>query len=168
MNAPILSSTDRSGALYRNKSLPAHMMGGAPPRRDNIPGKHAVPSSPRNNRPTFSIMLNELETLELKMELERQHETPALPPAYVPMTRTSSQNHARVVQSSSVLGSEYFEFGPVALWRFLHSDHADPENDIDGVILLSLSEHDMQAELGINDALFHRNVVSLVQQLHAH
>ncbi|KAI8615997.1 hypothetical protein BC830DRAFT_1168138 [Chytriomyces sp. MP71] len=107
MNSPILSSTDRPGALYRNKSLPAHMMGGAPPRRDNIPGKHAVPSSPRNNRATFSVMLNELDALELTMELERPHGTPALPPAYVPMTRTSSQNHVPVVQSSSVLRNEF-------------------------------------------------------------
>ncbi|KAI8617897.1 hypothetical protein BC830DRAFT_54541 [Chytriomyces sp. MP71] len=118
MTSPVLAPTERPGPLYRNKSLPAHMMSGAPPRRDSNQGKDVVPSSPRSKRPAFSVMLNELEALELSMEMERQQGPPALPPAFAPMTKTSSQNRAPVIvgRSPPDSGNEFLELGPLELW----------------------------------------------------
>ncbi|KAI8843490.1 hypothetical protein BJ741DRAFT_704706 [Chytriomyces cf. hyalinus JEL632] len=187
----ISSSNDSRYPLTQSKSVPTLSHRTSKKEVNGIDLSRS--SSRRQDKNTFSYMLNELEAMELSLDSERQ---PSLPATNSYESLTQQGKSSSVQSSPSMRGAapvdiltgrsrsggsralhDFSEYGPVGEWsntvvcdalRRLGGSvsvvQSFSDNQIDGSVLLSLSEEDLRSELGVNEAGLRRKILHLIQQ----
>ncbi|KAJ3237326.1 hypothetical protein HDU81_009662 [Chytriomyces hyalinus] len=183
------SSNDIRYPLSQSKSVPS--LSHRTSKKDVNGIDLSRSSSRRADKSTFSYMLNELEAMELSLDAERQ---PGTSNSYesspvLTLGKTSSLQSSPSMRSApgDILSSrsrsggsrgyDFSEYGPVGGWSnanvcdalkrlggSVNVVQSFSDNQIDGSVLVSLSEEDLRTELGVHEAGLRRKIMQLVHQ----